>query len=137
MASVRDNLSTASLFLEQDRAVFDFHGVGANILGAGSADRLAGRDMKLPLVQRAFDLFALDETVGEARLPVGAGVVRGENLAAEIVKAHRLCAEIDEQRSVLGYIGGVGDFYPALAHVKGDRSGCSERGGYRRCTAFP
>src|SRR5712671_1067272 len=137
MASVRDNLSTASLFLEQHRAVFDLYGVSANVLGARSADRLAGRDMELPLVQRAFDLFALDETVGEARLPVGAGVVRRENLAAEIVKAHRLCSEIDEQRSVLGYIGRVGDFYPALAHVKGDRSGCSGRGGCRKCRSFP
>src|SRR5258706_12850407 len=137
MASVRDNLSTVSLFREQPRAVFDFHGVGANVLGAGRTDRLAGRDMKLPLVQRTFDLFALDETVGEARLPVSAGVVRGENPAAEVVQAHRLRAEIDEQRSVLGYIGGVGDFYPVLAHVREDRSGCSGRGGCRRCTAFP
>src|SRR5258706_4463416 len=103
MASVRDNLSTAALFLEQHRAVFDLYGVSANVLGAWSADRLAARDVKLPLVQRAFDLFALDETVGEARLPVGAGVVRGENLAAEIVKAHRLFSAIDEQRSGLGY----------------------------------
>src|SRR6266568_7527964 len=100
MASVRDSLSTASLFLEQHPAVFHFHGVGANVLGAGGAHRLAGRDMKLPLVQRAFDLLALDETVGEARLPVGAGVVRGENLAAELVQAHWLRAEIDEQRPV-------------------------------------
>src|SRR6267378_3333861 len=129
MASVRDNLSTASLFLEQHRAVFDFHGVGANVLGAGRTDRLAGRNMKLPLVQGAFDLFALDETVGEARLPVSAGVVCGENLAAEVVQAHGLRAETDKQRPVLGDIGSVGDFYPVLAHVKGDRSGCSERGG--------
>src|SRR5258708_26355588 len=81
IASVRDNLSTAALILEQHRAVFDFHGVGANVLGAGRTGRPAGRDMKLPLVQRAFDLFALDETVGEARLPLGAGGLRGENLA--------------------------------------------------------
>src|SRR5882762_6819011 len=120
MASVRDNLSTASLFLEQHRAVFDFHGVDANVLGAGSADRLAGRDVKLPLVQRAFDLFALDETVGEARLTVGAGVVRGENFSAAVVQAHRLRAEIDEQRPVFGDIGGNGDLYPVLAHVRED-----------------
>src|SRR5712671_465524 len=137
MASVRDSLSTASLFLEQYRSGFDFNGVGANILGAGSADRLAGRDMKLPLVKRAFDLLAFDETVGEARLPVRAGVVRGENLSAEVIQAHRLGAEIDEQRSVFGNIGGVGDLDPVLAHVKGDRSGCSGRGGCRRCRAFP
>src|ERR1700704_4009217 len=102
MASVRDSLSTVSLFLEQHRAVFDFHGVGANVLGAGDADRLAGRDMKLPLVQGAFDLLALDEAVGEARLPVSAGVVRSENFSAEVVQAHRLGTEIDEQRSVFG-----------------------------------
>src|SRR6266704_6592062 len=110
MASVRETFSTASLFFEQYRAVFDFHGVGADVLGAGLADRLAGRDVKLPLVQRAFDLLALDEAVGEARLSVGAGVVRGENSSAEVVQAHRLRAEADEQRSVFGNIGGVGDF---------------------------
>src|ERR1700704_4517726 len=136
MASVRDSLSTAALILEQQRAVFDFHGVGADVLGAGSADRLAGRDMELPLVQRAFDLFALDKTVGEARLPMSAGVMRGENLAAEVVQAPRLRAEIDEQRPVLGDVGGVGDFYPVLAHVREGRSGCSGRGGCRRCRAF-
>src|SRR6266568_5931710 len=107
MASVRDSLSTASLFLEQHRAVFDSHGVGANVLGAGDADRLAGRDLKLPLVQRAFDLLALDEAVGEARLSVSAGVVRGEDIAGEVVQAHRLRAEIDEKRSVFWNIGGV------------------------------
>src|SRR6266705_5853638 len=125
MARVRDSLSTSSLFLEENRTVFDFHGIGANVLGAGNADRLAGRDVKLPLVQRAFDLLALDEAVGEARLSVGAGVVRGENFSAEVVQAHRLRAEADEQRPVFGNIGGVGDFYPVLAHVTGDRSSCS------------
>src|SRR3989442_8232076 len=100
MASVRDSLSTASLFLEQHRAVFDLHGVGANVRGAGSADRLAGRDMKFSLVQGAFDFLALDEAIGEARLPVSAGVVRGENLSAEVVQAQRLRAKIDEQRPV-------------------------------------
>jgi len=64
MASFRDNLSTTSLFLEQHRAVFDFHGVDANVLGARCADCLAGRDMELPLVEGAFDLLALDESVG-------------------------------------------------------------------------
>src|SRR5437667_11644135 len=137
MASVSDSLSTASLFLEQYRAVFDLHGVGADVLGAGSADRLAGCDMKFPLVKRAFDLLAFDEAVGEARLPVSAGVVRGENLSTEVVQAHRLRAKIDEQRPVFGNIGGVGDFYPVLAHVRGDRSGCSGRGGCRRCRTFP
>src|SRR5712691_3605846 len=112
MASVRDSFSTAPLFLEQHRAVFDFHGVGANVLGAGDADRLAGRDVKLHLVQRAFDLLALDEAVGEARLPVSAGVVRSENLSAEVVQAHWLYAEIDEERPVFGNIGGVGDLDP-------------------------
>src|SRR6266566_1042691 len=125
MASVRDSLSTASLFLEQHRAVFDPHGVGADVLGARSADRLAGRDMKFPLVQRAFDLLALDEAVGETRLPVSAGVVRGENLSAELVQAHWLGAEIDEERSVFWDIGGARDFGPVFAHVRGDRSGCS------------
>src|SRR6266849_41297 len=137
MARVRDSLSTALLFLEQNRAVFDLYGVGANVLGAGSADRLARRDMKFPLVQRAFDLLALDEAVGEARLPVSAGVVRSEDLSGEVVQAYRLRAEIDEQRSVFGNIGGVRDFDPVLAHVRGDKSGCSGRGGCRRCRAFP
>src|SRR5260370_40657288 len=105
MARVRDSLSTSSLFLEENRAVFDLHGVGANVLGAGDADGLAGRDVKLPLVQRAFDLLALDEAVGEARLPVSASIVRSENFAAEVVQAHRLHAEIDEQRPVFGDIG--------------------------------
>jgi len=41
--------------------------------------------MELPLVEGAFDLLALDEAVGEARLPVSAGVVRGENLSAEAI----------------------------------------------------
>src|SRR6266568_7906767 len=137
MASVRETFSTASLFLEQHPAVFDFHGVGANVLGAGSADRLTGRDMKFPLVQRAFDLLALDEAVGETRLPVSAGVVRGENLSAELVQAHWLHAEIDEERPVFWNIGGARDFDPIFAHVRGDRSGCSGRGGCRKCRAFP
>src|SRR5256885_15208771 len=114
MARVRDNFSTTSLSLEQHGAVLDLHGVGANVLGAGSADRLAGRNMELPLVKRAFDLLALDETVGEARLPVRGGVVRGENPSAEGIQAHRLPAEIDEQRSIFGDIGGVGALYPVL-----------------------
>src|SRR6266508_3265053 len=97
MASVRETFSTASLFLEQYRAVFDFHGVGANVLGAGFANRLAGRDVKLPLVQRAFDFLAVDEAVGEARLSVGAGVVRREDFSADVVEAHGLRAEIDER----------------------------------------
>src|SRR5207253_3777326 len=124
MASVRGNFSTALLSLEQHRAVLDLHGVGANVLAAGGADRLAGRDMELPLMKRAFDLLALDETVGEARLPVSAGIVRGENFAGEVVQAHRLRAEIDEQRSVLRNIRGARDFDPVFAHVPiGDRSG--------------
>src|SRR3989442_15927448 len=110
MASVRDSLSTASLFLEQHRAAFDLHGVGADVLGAGSADRLARGDMKFPLAKRAFDLLALDEAVGEARLPVSAGVMRGENPSAEVVQAHRLHAEIDQQGAVFGHIGGLADF---------------------------
>src|SRR6266576_6103066 len=118
MASVRDSLSTALLFLEQNRAVFDLHGVGADVFGAGSPDRLARRDMKFPLVKRAFDLLALDEAVGEARLPVSAGVVRGENLAAEVVQAHRLRAEIGEQRPVFWNIRGARDFDPVITHVR-------------------
>src|SRR2546430_9919058 len=117
MASVRDNFSTALLSLEQDRAVLDLHGVGANVLAAGGADGLAGRDMELPLMKRAFDLLALDEAVGEARLPVSAGVVRGENFSAEVVQAHRLLAEIDEQRSAFRNIRGARDFDPVFAHV--------------------
>src|SRR6266849_5724550 len=99
MTSVRDSLSTASLFLEQYRSGFDFNGVDANILGAGSADRLAGRDMKLSLVQRAFDVLAFDEAVGEARLSVRAGVVSSEDFSAEVVQAHRFRAEVGKQRS--------------------------------------
>src|SRR5437899_10293189 len=137
MASVRDSLSTASLFLEQYRAVFDLHGVGADVLGAGSADRLAGCDMKFPLVKRAFDLLAFDEAVGEARLPVSAGVVRGENLSTEVVQAHRLRAEIDEQRPVFRNIRGGRDSDPVMTHLRGDRSGWSGRCGCRRCRAFP
>jgi len=64
---------------------------------------------------RAFDLFALDEAVGEACLPVGAVSCVAKILPPRFVQAHRLRAEIDEQRSVFGYIGGVGDFYPVLA----------------------
>src|SRR5256885_14707917 len=137
MASVRDSLCTALLFLEQHRAAFDLHGIRADVLGAGRADRLARRDMELPLVKRAFDLLAFDEAVGEARLAVSAGVVRGENLSANVVQAHRLRAEIDEQRPVFWDIRGARDFYPVITHVRGDRSGCSGREGWRRCRAFP
>src|SRR5258705_160430 len=120
MASVRDSLSTALLFLEQHRAAVDLHGVGADVLGAGSPDRLARRDMKFPLVKRAFDLLALDEPVGEARLSVSAGVVRSENFSAEVVQAHRLGAQIHQQRSVFRNIGSVSDFDPVLAPVTTD-----------------
>src|SRR5438132_2748915 len=101
MASVRGNFSTALLSLEQHRAVLDLHGVGANVLAAGGADRLAGRDMELPLMKRAFDLLALDETVGEARLPVSAGIVRGENFAGEVVD--RKSTRLNSSHTVISY----------------------------------
>src|SRR5258708_34586345 len=117
MASVSETFSTASLFLEQHRAALDLDGIGGDVLGAGLADRLAGRDVKLPLVQWAFDFLAVDEAVGEARLSVGAGVVRGEDFSADVVEAHGLRAEMDEQGAVFRRVCGIGASEPSFTHV--------------------
>src|SRR5689334_3441419 len=117
MASVNATFSTTPLLLQEHRAVLDLHGIGAYVFRAGRADRLARRNMELALVQRAFDLFALDEAVGQARLAVRAGIVRGEDLPCDVVEAHGLGAERDEQGSVLGNIGGGSDFDPGFGHV--------------------
>jgi len=55
MASVRDSLSTALLFLEQ-HAPFSIFRRRCGCPRCRSADPLARRDMKFPLVKRAFDL---------------------------------------------------------------------------------
>src|SRR5262245_43284230 len=104
------------LGLEQHGAVLDLHRVGADVLGARRANGLARCDVELALVQRTFDVLSLDEAVGEARLPVSAGVVRREDPAAQVVQANRLLAEIHEQGSVLGDVGGGRDFDPGLTH---------------------
>src|SRR2546422_7953028 len=137
MASVSETFSTVSLFLEQHRAALDLDCIDADILGAGRAARFAGRDVNLPRVQWAFDFLAVDEAVGEARLSVGAGVVRREDFSADVVEAHGLRAEMDEQGPVFRHLGGIGDLDPVLAHVRGAESGCSERGGCRIYRAFP
>src|SRR5438552_3077103 len=137
MSSVRESVCSALRFLEQHRSGFDLYDISTDVFSAGRADRLARRDMELPLVKRTFDLLAFDEAVGEARLPVSAGVVRGENLSANVVQAHRLRAEIDEQRPLFWNIRGARDFDPMITHVRGDRSSCSGREGCRRCRAFP
>src|SRR5690242_9589926 len=117
MASVNATFSTTPLLLQEHRTVLYLHGISAYVLGAGRADRLARRYMELALVKRAFDLFAFDEAVGQARLAVRAGVVRSEDLPADVVEAHGLGAERDEQGSVLGNIGGGSDFDPGFVHV--------------------
>src|SRR5690242_85805 len=86
MASVNAIFSTRPLLFQEHGAVLDLHGIRAYVFRAGRADRLAGGDMELALVQRAFDLFALDEAVGQAGLAVRAGIVRSENLPSDVVE---------------------------------------------------
>ena len=47
--------------------VFDAHRIGFDVLGEWGAQRLAGADIKLALVQRALDFLAFQEAVTQAR----------------------------------------------------------------------
>src|SRR5688500_6716745 len=99
---------------EQDLTRFHLRQIHLQVHRARLGERLAGRVVEHPLVQWAFDLAVDDEAVGEARVLVGAGVVRGEDPPADVVEADRLAAKHDRQRAVLRYVGCRG--YPFPLH---------------------
>src|SRR5215471_5855462 len=99
---MRPQAKSSTGIAEQHGAVLDFHRIGFDVHRARRTHRLAGRNVEPPLMQRALDVLAIDEAVGEARLSVRAGVMRRVNRATHVVKADRLIAERRAQSAVLG-----------------------------------
>ncbi len=71
------------LKIDQYVAAFDLDRIDLEVLGRRAAQRLAGADFELRLMQRAFDRVALDEPVGEQSVGVGADAVGRVDLIAD------------------------------------------------------
>jgi len=75
-----------SVELEHHAQVLDAYRIGFDVLSQRCAQGLAGTDVKLALVQRAFDLAPLQKAIAHARMAVGAKVIGGEDLTFDFVK---------------------------------------------------
>ena len=73
-----------------------FDGVGLQVVAGGGAQGASGGDVKLPVVERAFDDAVNDEAIGKVGVFVCAEPVGGvEAVAIEPVDGERSAAEIE------------------------------------------
>src|SRR5687767_9976660 len=85
----------------------------------GQAQRFAGPDAELGHVQRTLDHVVVDPAFGQRELLVGAGVVEGEVLAADVVDGHRLMVALDASG-----LAGRKLVHPAGPHAHRRSRGC-------------
>ena len=91
----RLNLDGGRLQIDENIVALALDPVGGEPPGDRGALRLAGADVELPLMQRAFDAAILDIALRQEGELMGTDIVGGVNLAIEQIECHRRTGDID------------------------------------------
>src|SRR5262245_18382842 len=87
-----------------DIVALDAHLVGAEVGHGRTRQALAGGDLELCCVQRAFDGAALDEAFRQGRELVGAGIVDRVDLPADAIERDRRAVEVGGESFAVAHV---------------------------------
>ena len=82
-----DRVLAVAVEVDKNVVALELDRIGAQILGQRGTQRLAGADIELALVKRAFDLAVFHPAFRQQRKRMGADAVGGVDLAAQIDRA--------------------------------------------------